>query len=424
MPLFGIFTQLSTSLFRPESVASRGGRLHGDVMVSASLASWMVTGFAVAICSGAMAFAATATYARSELVPGTVTSMQSLAKAVAPRPGLVTAMLVEDGQRVRAGQVLARLRVEQASAAGDGVATISLQSLMTQRGLAMQRLSLERQRASAEQSRLAGQIRSASRQLAQLDRQIGLQDEMVASSRTAVDQAETLIAKGFATRTDLERRRQGWLQAAQARRQLAQNRDALQGQIAMAQAELARLPVDTASAIAQLQSNIAQLDMASAQQAGEQGYQVNAPISGRVTAVQTAVGRFADGRVPLLTIVPDGSAMRAELFAPSRAMGFVQPGQSVRVMYDAFPYQRFGSFPGRVEQLSRTVIAPGEVDAPVKIDTPVFRIRVTLPQQAVAAYGASAPLQPGMTLQANIVLERRSFLQWLLEPVMAVRNRT
>jgi membrane fusion protein len=314
--------------------------------------------------------------------------------------------------------------VEQASAAGDGVATISLQSLSAQRGLATQRLSLEQQRAAAERARLAGQIASAMRQLVELDQQIGLQDQLVASARTAVDQAETLIAKGFATRTDLERRRQGWLQAAQARRQLAQNRDALLGQVAQARAELAKLPVDTASAIAQLQANIAQLDMASAQQVGEQGYQVNAPISGRVTAVQTAVGRFADGRVPLLTIVPDGSAMRAELFAPSRAMGFVQPGQDVRVMYDAFPYQRFGSFPGRVEQLSRTVIAPGEVDAPVKIDTPVYRIRVTLPQQAVAAYGANAPLQPGMTLQANIVLERRSFLEWLLEPVMAVRNRT
>jgi membrane fusion protein len=102
----------------------------------------------------------------------------------------------------------------------------------------------------------------------------------------------------------------------------------------------------------------------------------------------------------------------------------VVPGQEVRIMYDAFPYQRFGSFPGRVEQVSRTVIAPDEVDAPVKIDTPVYRIRVALPQQVVQAYGGGAVLQPGMTLQANIVLERRSFLQWLLDPVMAVKNRT
>jgi membrane fusion protein len=258
----------------------------------------------------------------------------------------------------------------------------------------------------------------------EVDRQIALQDELVASARTAVDQAETLIRSGFATRSDLERRRQVWLQAAQGRRQLAQSRDALSGQLATARAELARLPVDTAAAVAQIKSGIAQLDMASAQQGVEKGYQVSAPISGRVTSVQAAAGRFVDGRVPLLTIVPGGAAMRAELFAPSRAMGFVQPGQEVRVMYDAFPYQRFGSFTGKVEQVSRAIIAPGEIDAPVKIDTPVYRIRVTLPDQGVPAYGGTAPLQPGMTLQANIVLERRSFLQWLLDPVMAVRNRT
>ena len=86
--------------------------------------------------------------------------------------------------------------------------------------------------------------------------------------------------------------------------------------------------------------------------------------------MQAAAGRFVDGRVPLLTIVPGGAAMRAELFAPSRAIGFVQPGQEVRVMYDAFPYQRFCSFAGRVEQVSRVIIAPGEVDAPVKIGVP------------------------------------------------------
>ncbi|MFN7400550.1 MAG: HlyD family efflux transporter periplasmic adaptor subunit [Sandaracinobacter sp.] len=183
------------------------------------------------------------------------------------------------------------------------------------------------------------------------------------------------------------------------------------------------MPVESAAAITQLKASMAQLEMASAQQAGEKGYQITAPIKGRVTAVQAASGRFADGRVPLLTIVPEGAIMRAELYAPSRAMGFVQPGQEVRVMYDAFPYQRFGSFAGRVEQVSRTVIAPGEADAPLQLTEPVYRIRVALPQQGVPAYGGVAPLQPGMTLKANIVLERRSFLQWLLDPIMAVRNR-
>ena len=92
-------------------------------------------------------------------------------------------------------------------------------------------------------------------------------------------------------------------------------------------------------------------------------------------------------------------------------------------MYDAFPAERFGSFRGTIVQISRTILAPKEVDAAVEIREPVYSMRVALAQQAVTAFGESVPLQPGMTLRANIVLDRRTFFDWLLEPINAVRER-
>lgn len=414
---------MTAPLFRTEAMQIAGNRIPGTVIISSSVRMWILTGFISAVVVGALIFAINASYARTEQVPGTVSSRMPLAKVMAPRPGLVTEMLVEEGQTVEKGQVLARLRIEQANLDGQGAASASLRSLDEQRQLAAEQMALEERRVAAERARLTAQISSAVRQMADLDAQIAIQRDLVASTRVAVDQAEALIAKGFMTRSGLEQRRQEWLASTQAASQLSRFRNELEGQVAAARAELARMPVESAAAITQLKANMAQLEMASAQQAGEKGYQITAPIKGRVTAVQAASGRFADGRVPLLTIVPEGAIMRAELYAPSRAMGFVQPGQEVRVMYDAFPYQRFGSFTGRVEQVSRTVIAPGEADVPLQLTEPVYRIRVALPQQGVPAYGGMAPLQPGMTLKANIVLERRSFLQWLLDPIMAVRNR-
>lgn len=412
------------SLFRAEVMAARSARLQGDVMISSSMPAAVIAGFIAAVAAGGLFFIANASYARTEMVAGNVTSLSPLAKVVAPRPGLVTDLLVSEGDVVRAGQPLARIRLEQTSTSGIAPASAGMAALAEQAVLARERLALEPVRIAAERRRLQAQMAGATAQLAEVERQLGLQEEMIASTRVAVDQAETLIAKGFSTRSEIERRRQAWLSAEQGRRQLLQAREGLKAQRATAEAELLRLPVESAGAVAQLKGNVAQLAMASAQQAGEQGYQVTAPIAGRVTAVQTAPGRFADGRVPLMTIVPPGAEMRAELYAPSRAMGFVVPGQDVRLMYDAFPYQRFGSFGGKVEQGSRTVIGPGEIDAPLRIETPVYRVRVKLSEQAVKAYGVTAPLQPGMTLTASIVLERRSFSDWILDPVRAVRNRS
>jgi membrane fusion protein len=122
-----------------------------------------------------------------------------------------------------------------------------------------------------------------------------------------------------------------------------------------------------------------------------------------------------------MVIIPVDTELRAELYAPTRAIGFVREGQETRILYDAFPYQRFGSFGGRVASISRTVIDPRESEVPLRLEEPVYRIQVALDRQDLEARGV--PLQPGMTLNANIILERQSFLGWLLKPLNAVLRR-
>ena len=115
--------------------------------------------------------------------------------------------------------------------------------------------------------------------------------------------------------------------------------------------------------------------------------------------------------------------LRAQVYVPSRAIGFVRPGQEVRLLYDAFPYQRFGSFDGRIVAVSRTVIDPRQLAAPLTVQEPVYRVDVAPFGQAVLAYGERQPLQAGMTLTASLVLDHRSFLDWLLTPLNAVMRR-
>ncbi|MBL7373507.1 HlyD family efflux transporter periplasmic adaptor subunit, partial [Escherichia coli] len=80
---------------------------------------------------------------------------------------------------------------------------------------------------------------------------------------------------------------------------------------------------------------------------------------------QTVAGRMASPDRPMMIIVPEGSPLKAEIYAPSRAIGFVHVGQEARLLYEAFPYQRFGSFGARVESISRIVIDPRETDVPI-----------------------------------------------------------
>jgi membrane fusion protein len=260
-------------------------------------------------------------------------------------------------------------------------------------------------------------------QRADFGRQIAIQSEVVGSAQQMFERIETIVQKGFVSRTELERRRQAWLAARQQLAQLQQQLNALTSEKGRAEAEFARVAAESGSEANAALSSAETLTQQRARLQGERAYVLTAPISGRVAALQTASGRTVDGSLPLMEIVPEGSALHAQIYAPTRAIGFVKPGQEVRLLYDAFPYQRFGSFGGRIVGISRTVIDPRELTAPLKIEEPVYRIDVAPESGAVAAFGDEMPLQPGMTLTANVILERRTFLDWLLTPLRAVLRR-
>jgi membrane fusion protein len=149
-----------------------------------------------------------------------------------------------------------------------------------------------------------------------------------------------------------------------------------------------------------------------------------APISGRISNLNVRKGYAVDAQRLVMAIVPDGAALEAELFVPTSAAAFVKVGQEVRLLYDAFPYQRFGSGTGSIVQVSQNAVVPGDLATPQAFDEPVYVVRVRLGDATMTAFGEKVSLKPGMTLKANVVLEQRSIFAWIFEPLYAVRGRT
>jgi membrane fusion protein len=201
------------------------------------------------------------------------------------------------------------------------------------------------------------------------------------------------------------------------------------------EAERADLPLKLGQGTALLDRGIAELEQERAEAEARREIAVVAPHDGTVTAIHAVPGSKADAGTPLLSIVPAASRLEAHLYAPSRAIGFVRPGQRVQLRYQAFPYQRFGNYEGVVAAVSRAALSPAELPAQLAGLTsvtgagagaaaePLYRITVNLASQTVTAYGATTPLQPGMTLEADVALERRRLFEWVLDPLYAVTGR-
>jgi membrane fusion protein len=123
-----------------------------------------------------------------------------------------------------------------------------------------------------------------------------------------------------------------------------------------------------------------------------------------------------------MTIVPEDADLVAEVFIPSRAAGFVRSGQSVRIAYDAFPQQKFGTFEGRVAHVSDFVLLPGEIPQTFAVREATYKVHIVVDDSPIQTSVGAAGLRPGMLLAADIILENRNLIDWLLEPLRIRRN--
>ena len=138
----------------------------------------------------------------------------------------------------------------------------------------------------------------------------------------------------------------------------------------------------------------------------------------------TRKARLAGVLVPTGGSLGASGRVAAQLYATSRTVAFVQPGQPVRLRLPAYPYRKFGMALGAVESVSRTPLSVRDLparaaNASPATDEPVYVITVALATQSIDGSGGSQPLQPGMTLEADVAQERRRIWEWLLAPALA-----
>ena len=416
----------ASPLFRPEALAAhtelRWGRPIGLIPLS-----WKIVSVFLAVLIVAVGvFLTTATYARKETVRGILKPVGGEARVLATQGGVLRALYVAEGALVERGTPLAKITRE--TLLSDG----AIADEQVLEGLRQEEATLrDRLRALAGAAPLDAVSMASSLAVLESDRAAALESARLGDARLAiatqrVTSARPLVASGLIAAEELRRREEAELALRQEIAAARGRARSLEAQIRELGARRSRLPFDQAQQRSQLEAALASLSQRRAQAEAARGYELRAQVSGRVSGVQVALGQSLDPSRPLMTLTPSGARLTAEVYVPSRAIGFIRAGQKVRLLYDAFPYQRFGAAQGTVEAVSATVLLPQEVNAALRSEEfrePVYRVTVRLVRQDMLAFGQVMDLSAGMALTADIVLEERSFAEWLFEPILAMRGR-
>jgi membrane fusion protein len=420
-------SQVNRPLFRPEVIAQRQTQWLGTVLLATRISHRLFAIFALLTAAAVLSLLFFATYTRKARINGWLVPQQGLVRIFAPQSAVVTQLYVHEGDEVREGAPLLELSTELRSktmgATEEEIAhrlILRRDSLIGERGL-QQRLFEQNSRDMSE--RLTA-LRSEQEHLA---RELELQRTRSKLTEAFTARQRDLRDRGLNTEQRLQAAEENRLEQALQVRALERAWVTTQRERLTLESELRDLPLNSQTRLAEIDRNIATLEQELAETEARRRIVLVAPHEGTVTAIQAEPGGRADTAFPLLSIVPLGSKLEAQLFSPSRAIGFVRPGQRVLLRYQAFPYQKFGHYEGIVASVSRSAVSPGELTQQLVNlaslygqNEAVYRITVSLASQTVKAYGEAIPLQPGMQLEAAVLIESRPLIEWVFDPLFTV----
>ena len=409
-------------LFRQEAVDFQRARQQwGDVAALQPLSTKILTWFLAGVVAALIAFALFAGYVRKETAIGYLTPTSGTAKIFVPRNGTIRQVHVEDGATVQEGQPLLTIDTDQIASDGTDVNVSLLDMLLAQKQILSKNVEAEEKRAGSEGERLSAVAAGLEAEISQLRAQLKLQNDRLEVANSDLNAGQQLHAKGYMTTVDLRRRQMAALEQQQVLSTLDQQIAAKQNQLIETRSTLSQLPTVMAQKVQVLRNDLSAADQRIAEIQGRRAYVIRAPVAGRVSTLQATVGQNAHPQRLQLEIIPEEAALQAELFITARAIGFVEPGQPVRLLFEAFPYQHFGTYRGQVVKVSQTILTSTDTGGPIKLNEPAYRVIASLERQDIDVHGKKIALQPDMLLRADILLEWRSLMSWLLSPLRSVR---
>ena len=142
---------------------------------------------------------------------------------------------------------------------------------------------------------------------------------------------------------------------------------------------------------------------------------LRAPVDGAVQqlAVHT-VGGVVRPAEPLMTVVPAGAALEVEAMLPNKDVGFVREGQTAEIKVESFPFTRYGLVGGRVPHVSADAVGDGA--------GLVYPVRIRMDSDTIAVGDRNVRLGPGMAVVAEVRTGKRRILEFFLSPFLQYRN--
>jgi membrane fusion protein len=412
-------------LFRSEALAHQQQKLLGEILLTRPLSMQILSWVAFCIALIIVGFVIWGSYTKKQRVMGVLMPDKGIIRIYPQQSGTVVALKVKEGEAVRKGQILYILTSERI-VGGQATQVALHHQLEAQRTSLQEEASRQTLLNKSAVAALQQRIQGLRRELASVQQALLLSSQQIQLSNITLKRYKELANQHFLSAAQLQVRQEEHINQLMRRKDLERDQSNLQREIAIATEELASSGLKGQNQVAAIARSINEVDQSLLEVEARREVQVVAPDNGIISAILAKPGQTVSNS-PLLTLLPTDSALEAELYIPSRAVGFIKPGKKVLLRYQAYPYEKFGQPEGVVTTVSRAPIPANELSYTLPNlsanNEPYYRLEVAIPKQTITAYGKEEPLQAGMALEADVLLETRKLYEWLFEPLYSLSSK-
>lgn len=421
-------------LFRIDAVR-HATRSVGEILLVRPRSFSLLVGLSALVIGCVLAFIMLFSYSKKVEVSGVLLPRSGVTRVVANQPGVVAEIRVAEGDVVEAGEVVAVVRTSRSTTDDVDVEGRVLTLLRARKDSHRQEMAQIAAQTRERVAALTRKIGDLTASAGQIGSEIDLQQERTEIAEDTFKTFSELAATQFISKLDLKQRQadvlQQRLRLSELRRialDIARERRAVEAELRDQRFQATRNEEAEKRQLAAVEQDLAE-------GAARREVHLIAPTRGIATAVTSRVGQSVILNQTMLAIVPVDAALEVELYAPSRAAGFISTGMPVTIRYQAYAFQRFGFGRGTVLDVARSALRPDELNPlgsglaggagtmAVSGGEPLYRVRVAIDRQSLDAYGREWPLKPGSLIDASVHLERRRIIEWMFDPLLSISKR-
>lgn len=417
----------ANSLYRTEYFEAQKNTNNGRILIQSSFNQNLYLSFSILVFIAIIAFVIFAEYTRRETLVGVVSPIGGMVKVKSNDSGYIDSLFVKEGDTVDNLTPLYEIKTERFDGSGIGVKKRILTSIEKQHQLLIERKLQESKKTTFERDALTQDIHRLETEVGILSNVLKLSHQELKLAKNLINQQKTLLDKNFLSELDYQKQQLDLLSKQSNVENQNLNLQRLLREKQNLITNRQSLDINLAITLKDLDSRIESMRQNKVEFLSQSDSQVRSPIKGIVTSILAEEGHSVSNGQALLIIAPESNNTFVELYASSRNIGFLKVGQKVRLRFDAFPYEKFGSQSGVINSISKSAVAPEMIDNQRLIKKDVieglYQIRVKLSKPTITVYGKEEPLISGMTVIADVELESRKIYEWILEPLYTIKGK-